>query len=53
MLEQKNIFPKSAILFIAKRHKTAKKCMFTYSQVMYSLSHKQANECSIRSTGTN
>ena len=26
--------------------------MFTQSQVMYSLSRKQANECSIRSTGT-
>ena len=27
--------------------------MFTQSQVMYSLSRKQANECSIRSTDTN
>ena len=27
--------------------------MFTQSQVMYSLSRKQANECSIRPTGTN
>ena len=27
--------------------------MFTQSQVMYSLSRKRANECSIRPTGTN